>query len=56
MILNRKYHDPEAQTRLAEQQAGKNREELGLQMETLRHSRRGEKGRLDGGSQLKLSD
>jgi hypothetical protein len=31
VILNRKYHDPEKQTRLAEEQTGKRREELGLE-------------------------
>ena len=30
VILNRKYLDPEKQARLAEEQAGRSREELGL--------------------------
>jgi hypothetical protein len=30
VILNRKYHDPEKQARLAEEQTGRTREELGL--------------------------
>ena len=30
VILNRKYHDPEKQARLAEEQIGRTREELGL--------------------------
>jgi hypothetical protein len=32
IILNRKYHDPEKQARLAEEQTGKSREELGLKI------------------------
>lgn len=32
VILNRKFHDPEAQARLAEEQTGKSREELGLKI------------------------
>ena len=32
VILNRKYRDPEKQARLAEEQTGKSREDLGLKI------------------------
>lgn len=40
VILNRKYHDPVAQVRLAEQRTGKSREELGLRLQRSRPSER----------------
>jgi hypothetical protein len=55
VILNRKYHDPEKQIRLAEERTGRSREELRLHAETLHRSGRVE-GRLDRVTQPKLSN
>jgi hypothetical protein len=57
VILNRKYHDPEKQARLAEERTGRSREELGLRItpEAKPGSRRPE-GRLDEAAQPRLYD